>query len=161
MFAGEPFSGAAKAGVNFIENQQRAEFVAQFSEQRQKFRRRNVDAAARLDWFDENCADASAPEEVSDLKFNGRQIGIGFWERGEISEFAELRLKRSPEKIAMRDVERAVAESVIRAGKSDDAVPAGGKNRRFERGFDGFKTGIAENRFAGRMICESLNLRIV
>jgi hypothetical protein len=38
VFAREPFSGAAKAGVNFVENQQRAEFVAQFSQQRQKFR---------------------------------------------------------------------------------------------------------------------------
>ena len=30
VFAGKPFSGAAKAGVNFIENQQRPVFVANF-----------------------------------------------------------------------------------------------------------------------------------
>ncbi len=58
MFAREPFSGAAKAGVNFIENQKRAMFVAKFSEQGQKFWRRNVTAAACLNRFDENCANS-------------------------------------------------------------------------------------------------------
>ena len=70
MFARKPFSGAAEAGVNFVENQQRAEFVAQFPEQRQKFRRRNVDAAARLNRFDENRADPFAAEKLADAGFN-------------------------------------------------------------------------------------------
>ena len=42
----------------------------------------------------------------------------------------------------VRGVERAVAEAVIPALKRDDAAFAGGEQRGFERGFDGFKTGI-------------------
>ena len=57
-------------------------------------------------------------------------------------------MERAAEKIAVRGVERAVAESVIRAGEGDDAVFAGGEHGGFERGFDGFKAGIAENDFA-------------
>ena len=74
VFAGEPFSGAAKAGVNFVENQQRAVFVAEFAQQRQKFRRRDVDAAARLHRLDENRANPFAPEEAADAhQFDARQ----------------------------------------------------------------------------------------
>ena len=62
-------------------------------------------------------------------------------------------MERAAEKIAMRGVERAVAEPVIRAGEGDDPVLAGGQHRRLERGFDGFKTGVAENGFPeGRVI---------
>ena len=50
---------------------------------------------------------------------------------------------------AMRGVERAVAEAVIRAFKNDDAFFLGGEHRRFERGLDSFKTGTAENDLAG------------
>ena len=39
-----------------------------------------------------------------------------------MSEFTQLRLKRAAEKIAVRDVERAVAKPVIRAGKCNDAA---------------------------------------
>src|SRR5450755_4582804 len=68
MFAREPFAGAAKAGVNFIEDKQRAKFVAKFSQQRQKFFRRNIDAAPCLNWLDQNCADAFATEKMAHLK---------------------------------------------------------------------------------------------
>src|ERR1035437_9832557 len=145
MFAREPFSGAAKAGVNFIENQKRAMFVAKFSEQGQKFFWRNIDAAARLNWFNENGTDTFAPEEVADLKFDGRKIGSFFGERREVSELAQLRLKWAAEMLAVRGVERAVAEAVIRAGESNDAAFLSCKDYRFERGFNGFKTGVGEN----------------
>ena len=63
VFAGKPFSGAAEAGVNFVENQQRADARRTVSgSSRQKFRRRNVDAAARLHRLDENRADPFAPQ---------------------------------------------------------------------------------------------------
>src|SRR5258708_30469760 len=94
MLAREPFSGAAKAGVNLIENQQRAIVVAQFSEHRQKFRRRNVDAAARLDRLNENGANPSAAEEIADLKFRRREVGRFFRKPNEIAELAKLRLER-------------------------------------------------------------------
>ena len=67
--------------------------------------------------------------------------------RHEYLELAKLRAKRPAKMFAMRGVERAVAESVIRAFKRDDAAFAGGEHRRLERGFDGFKTGVAENGF--------------
>src|SRR6266446_2435870 len=46
-------------------------------------------------------------------------------------------------------VERAVAKPVIGAGKGDDTRFAGGQQGGFERGFDGFKSGIAENGLGG------------
>ena len=68
--------------------------------------------------------------------------------RHEMAELAKLVMERAPEKIAVRDVERAVAESVIRAGKGNDPLFAGGQHGGFERGFDGFEAGIGENDFA-------------
>ena len=57
-------------------------------------------------------------------------------------ELAELRPERLAEKITVRGVERAVAKPVIRAGESNDTVPAGGQNRGLERGLDGLETRI-------------------
>ena len=65
MLAGKPFSGTAKPGVNFVQNQQHAVFVAELAEHRQKFLRRDVDAAARLHRLDQNGADGFATEEVA------------------------------------------------------------------------------------------------
>ena len=70
VFARKPFSGPAEAGVNFIGNQQRAGLVAQFPERRQKVRRRDVDAAARLHRLDEDRADVFAAENAADARFN-------------------------------------------------------------------------------------------
>ena len=151
VFAGKPFPGAAEAGVNFIENQQRAVLVAQFAQQRQKFRRRDIDAAARLHRLDQNRADPFAAEKVADRTIRRRQVSAGSslgngtkWPNSRSCEWNGL-----AEKIAVRGVERAVAEPVIRAGKGDDAALAGGQHRGLERGLDGFKTGVAENDFAG------------
>ena len=148
VLAGEPLSGASKAGVNFIENEQRAEFVGKFSEQRQKFRGRNIDAAARLNGFGQNRADAFAPEKMADLKFDRGEVGMPFRKRRKMAELPQLRQKRAAKKFPMGDVERAVAESVVCAGKSDDAGFFGRERCGFERGFYGLKTGIAENDFS-------------
>ena len=91
VLAGEPFAGAAKAGVNLVENQQRAVFVAKFAEQRQKFRRRNIDAAARLHRLDENRANFFAAENLAESSFQsaaGRDACDG--KCGEMSKLAEL-----------------------------------------------------------------------
>ena len=64
-------------------------------------------------------------------------------------KLAKLRTERAAEEIAMRGVERAVAESMIRAFERNDPAFAGGKHGGFERGFNGFKAGVAENDFAG------------
>ena len=90
VFAREPFSSAAKAGLNFVENHQRAGLVAQFSQERQKFLRRNIAAAACLDWLDQNRADALAAEEITDLKFDRGKVGCFFWKQNKMAELAQL-----------------------------------------------------------------------
>ena len=40
-------------------------FIAKFSEQRQKFWWRNINAAARLNRLDENCANFLAPKDFA------------------------------------------------------------------------------------------------
>ena len=72
-----------------------------------------------------------------------------FGKRHEVSKLAKLKVKRVAEEIAVGGVERAVAEAVIRALEGNDPALAGGQHRGFERGLDGFKTGIAENDLAG------------
>ncbi len=57
-----------------------------------------------------------------------------------MSKFAKLQLKWTAKIIAMSDVERAVAESVICTGEGYDAAFLRGQHRRFKRGFDGFET---------------------
>ena len=133
-------------------------FVAKFSQQRQKFRRRNVDAAARLNRLDQNRADSvrggkSRRNRIFDDR-QGRPAFVGNVTKA--AELAELRTERAAEMFAVRGVERAVAEAVIRAVKRDDAAFAGGEQGGLERGFDGFKTGIAENGFAGIGFCQLL-----
>src|ERR1035437_1744193 len=145
VFAGKPFSGAAKAGVNFIENQQRTVFVAKFSQQRQKFLWRNIDAAACLHRFDENRANPFAAEKMADGPFDGGEVVGFFWKRHKVCKLAELKVKRVAEKIAVGDVECAVAEAMIRALEGNHTAFAGGQHRGFERGLNGFKTRIAEN----------------
>ena len=65
-----------------------------------------------------------------------------------MSKLAKLRMERVAEKIAVGGVERAVAEAMIRALEGNHTASAGGQHRGFERGLNGFKTGIAENDLA-------------
>ena len=152
VFAGKPFSGAAKAGENFIENQQRAQFVANFSQPRQQFQGRNLDAAASLHRFDQNRPDMFAAKNPADGPFHGGQLGGFFWKRHEVSKLAKLKMKRVAEKIAVGGVKRAVAEAMIRSLEGNHSAPAGGQQRGFESGLNGFKTGIAENDLAGNRV---------
>ena len=71
------------------------------------------------------------------------------WKRNEVSELAELAGKRPAKMRAMRRVERAVAQPVIRALKRDDARFAGRQHRRLQRGLDRLEAGVAEDCFAG------------
>ena len=81
-------------------------------------------------------------------QFHGGQVGGFFWKRHEMPKLAKLRVKRVAEKIAVGGVERTVAEAVIRALEGNHPALAGGQQRRFERGLNGFKTGIAKNDLA-------------
>src|SRR5208337_4512215 len=115
---------------------------------RQERWRWNVDAAAALDRFDEDGANPFAAEEPADDPFDGSNIGGLGGKLHEVAEFAKLGMERAAEKFPMRGVERAVAKAVVSAGESDDSLFTGGEQSGFERGFDGFKTGIAKNDLA-------------
>ena len=65
-----------------------------------------------------------------------------------MSELAELIAERAAKMFAVRGIERAVAEAVIRAFKRDDAALAGGKRGGLERGFDCLETRAAEDDFS-------------
>ena len=86
---------------------------------------------------------------MADLEFDGGEVGGPRRKWDEAREFAELRLERLAEIFAVRGVERAVAQPVIRAGEGDHAVPAGGQQRGLERGLNGLEAGVAENRPSG------------
>ena len=148
MFAGEPFSRAAKARVNLIKNQQCAVLVAELAQQRNKFWWRNVDAAACLNRLDENCADLLAVKNLCSRRrqsaqtfgsrFTGRSAPThvgGYWKGKKISKLAQLRAERRAKVFAMRGVERAVAEAVICALKRDDATFARCEHRCLKRSF--------------------------
>ena len=93
MFASKPFSGATKAGVNFVEDEQRAEFITKFSKQRKKFLRRNIDAAARLNRFNENRANFCMTKIISHHTLGFAQVGFGFWKWREVAKLSKLRAK--------------------------------------------------------------------
>jgi len=66
VFAGEPFPGATKAGVDLVEDEQRAVFVTKPAQQRQKVCRRNVDAAADLNRLEQYRSDLFPAKEALD-----------------------------------------------------------------------------------------------
>src|SRR5689334_17615945 len=68
-----------------------------------------------------------------------------------MAESGELGEERAAEFLAMGHVERAVAEAVIAAFKGEDASFSGVERGGFEGGFDSFKSGVAEDRLAGRL----------
>ena len=74
MFTGKPLSRTTKAGVNLVEDEQRAVFVAKLPKQRQKLRRRNVDATARLHRFDKDRADLFAAENLRSRRRESAQM---------------------------------------------------------------------------------------
>ena len=82
MFARKPFSGSTETGVNFVEDEQRAMFIAKPAEQRKEFRQGNVDSAADLDGFDQDGADFLAAEKAADLGFGFRQPNPGLSRAG-------------------------------------------------------------------------------
>ena len=124
-------------------------FIAKLSEQRQKFRRRNIDAAARLNRFDEDCANFIVAKDFLERQFERLQIIFCGGKFCEVSELPELRAERRAKMFAVRGVERAIAEAVIAAFERDDAALAGGEHGRLQRGFDGLKTGIGKDDLAG------------
>src|SRR6185436_13119045 len=73
MLASKPFSAPTKPGVDFVQDKQRAMFIAKAAEQWEEFRRGNVDAAADLDWFGENRADFLPAKQALDSRFDSLQ----------------------------------------------------------------------------------------
>ncbi len=104
VFAREPFSRATEAGVNFIEHEERFVFVAQAAEQGKKFGRRNIDAAAALDGFNEHRADPAALKVAAHEGLDDGQVGGFGGELDELGEFLELQAERAAKELAMRGV---------------------------------------------------------
>src|SRR5258706_16417762 len=100
MFAGEPFSGSAKASEDFVEDQHQFQFVREAAEQLEQFLWKEVDAAAALQWFDENCAKSAGPMETPNVDFDfiegsGRRDAVLYGRR-------DARHFRSPESLRGR-----------------------------------------------------------
>src|SRR5690349_7378347 len=119
VLAREPRAGAAKPGVNLIENQQRAVLIANAPQHREKIRQRNVDAASRLNRLDKNGAEFAF--EIFNLRLECR---VRTTERNELRELSKLGSKRTAIMFAMRGIERAIAQPMIRALERDDAALA-------------------------------------
>ena len=149
VLTGKPFPGAAKPGENLVQDQQGAVFVALPPQEGEKFWRREIDATARLDGFDQHGAWLLLRKQAADFRLgSGELIRVG-GKRGEVSELAELRAERPAEMFAVRGVERSVAETVVSAFKGDDSAFSCGQHGRLERGLDRFKAGIAKNGLRG------------
>ena len=97
VLAGEPFAGAAKAGVNFVKYKQRAQLVAKFAQQGEKAGGRNVDAAAGLHRLGQNRAEGTDLVQFSDRALKAGQIGVVFRKRGEGGEPPQLRIEKERE----------------------------------------------------------------
>ncbi len=79
MFAGKPFPGATKAGVDLIEDQQGLVLVAESAEHRQEAWRRKVNAAAHLNRLDQDRANSLTTEQAPDSGFDGLKLGSPGW----------------------------------------------------------------------------------
>ena len=128
VLAREPFSRPPEASVNLVKDQQGVVFVAQFAQQRQKARRRKIDASPGLDCLNQNGPHAFPAENPANETFDGGKVADLGRKCGKISKFTKLIVKSTPEKFAMGNVERPVAEAMIGACKRDDARLLGKPN---------------------------------
>ena len=145
MLTGEPFTGAAEAGVNLIENEQGFVLITKPAHELEKTWRRNVDAAAGLHRLEQDGTDFLFFEQCSDLLLERFQFGFLLGERNEMAEGLELAAEFATKVFEMRGVQGAVADAVIGAFERDDAGFASGEFGGLEGSFHSFKTGIAED----------------
>src|SRR5690606_29466152 len=141
MLAREPFPRSPEAGVNFIENEQRAVLITQFPQQRQKSRRRNVDATASLNRLDENCTNLLTTKNFPGSRLDSAKVGLCFRKTQEVAELPQLRTEWLAKMFAMRRVQRAVSETMIRAFERNNPATLCRQQRRLERCFHCFKSG--------------------
>src|SRR5439155_5590448 len=70
VFAGEPFSTATETGVNLVEEQQGAMFIAKTAQHGQELLGWDVDAAADLHRFHQDGADFLPPKEAANVSLD-------------------------------------------------------------------------------------------
>ncbi len=109
----------------------------------QKAIRGHDDATTTLDWFDENRGILSG---CGDFRYATK--------REMIDEVTELFGERPAEVASPCGVERAVGETMVRAGKRDDAGTFGVDCGGLDGGFDGFRAGVGEENTGGRLQCQ-------
>ena len=121
----KPLTGAPKARVDLVVDQQRALGVAVGAQRTQPRRAGLADAAAPLDGLDDHRADAGGGERRQ------RQLP----KVGEGGVAAELRGKGRAERrvVVVADGERAVRQPVVAAAEGEDAGTAGGECGRLQR----------------------------
>ena len=156
VFAGKPVARCGQSRYKFRPESASAWCSSHSCAQlRQEIRRRNVDAAARLDRLDQHGADGFPAEKLAQscLPFwqpTDGSPGRRGWETGtKWPNRPNCDSKWPAKMVAVRGVERAVAESVVRAFKGDDSAFARGQQGRLERGFHRLEAGIGKNGLAG------------
>jgi hypothetical protein len=120
MFASEPGAASPEAGVDFVENQQRAMLVTNAAKQGKKLGRWNIDPATALNRFNQYGSNRLVPEDFLNFGFGFVQLSRRVGEGNKVAEFAELWTKRATKMAAKSGVERAVAEPMISALERDD-----------------------------------------
>ena len=141
MLAGEPFAGAADAGLDFVEHQEPAALVANLPQSLEVAVIRNLDAAFARDRLDQHGDDALVV--VTDMA-HGIEIVVRYPEETLHQRF-EARLDFA---VAARGEcrQRAAVETALGdddAGRAD-VVLAAIEACEFDRGFVGLGAGVEE-----------------
>ncbi len=147
MFARKPPSCATETGIDFVNDQHEAMVVAELAQLRQKIIRRNHDATATLDRFDDNRA------KIPDVRHIGHTT-----ERHMRREVAQLLRERRTEVRPPRRIQRAVGKPVVRALERNDPGTLGVDHRRLERHFHCFRARIGKDD-TGRGCCSGASMK--
>src|ERR1051325_1943894 len=136
VFAGEPFAGSAKTGINLIEDQQKTVPVAKFPQARKKIVGRNDDSRAALDRFDQQSADIVSRQAR-------RNTTKGQMDR----KMSQLLFEVMPELSTPSRIQCAVAKAMIGTFESENARFASINRRSFKGCFHRLEAGIGKNHF--------------
>ena len=151
MLIRAPLAGAAHAGLNLIDNQQRAGGVGQRARLGEELLRERANAAFALDGFDENGADfvGKFRAQIGDI-VEAHELDAGNHGRERL---AVLRLVRGRHGAEGAAVEALLERQKLRADVGAfAALQAGIGARQLERALPGFSAGVGRRR-RGRGRC--------
>ena len=141
MFAAKHLAGAPHAGLHFIEDEERAELVAERAHARQIIVVGNVYAALALDRLQKNRAHVLADCTAGRHHVAQREKIV----EGHVFDVRKHRPKRTTKLRFSACGERTVALAVKAFSRRNDRLFCGIEgSREFERAFHGFRSAIAE-----------------